>query len=552
MIQRHCLLVHGRTTTMTNTLNFRQVLSVLSKSSPYSVSTERPESISKSLDDIKDYLYIKTPIEADFYTELTSLSPNSGTIIFLCGSSGDGKSEILTKYRAKFSQRANFHLDATHSFNPHETAIQTLNKLFDEHHNIKKPLVIGINVGMLGNYAEEGENEIIKSSIKAFLNKQSRPANHVFLNFEDYPKFKLEPHGHTADFAKTLLQQITAKENNIIRQYYDKEKASQSRDKRLCVNYKLLSISSVQDVIIDVLFKARLMKDQFLTARALLDFVYHLLAGPKYLFDNLFTAGENELTTKIAEFDPANVRTQFTDRFVLSHSLNLPDDEFAEYRHSLKVFGLDMRTTTAPSSFLRLFYLLRNEDNVQFGNNYHKAYITEFAEQLIAQYSTIWHLHKGYDASPEQKKALKKFYNEVVIAAIHKYNNRNAVLLDKDHFFISKHNDFQLAAEIKLKVDFDRIKDDSAVDVSHFNAHLKVAESSAYLPININLLSLMLRIVTGYRPNKHDKNTVVLLDEVVEKIAGIANSASTLYILKDNKRYKINNVDDEDFEVSGL
>ena len=63
----------------------------------------------------------------------------------------------------------------------------------------------------------------------------------------------------------------------------------------------------------------------------------------------------------------------------------------------------------------------------------------------------------------------------------------------------------------------------------------------------------MQRIVAGYRPNKHDKNTVVLLDELVDEIADIANSENTLYIVgKGQQQYKVTNVDDEDFEVSGL
>ena len=86
----------------------REVLSVLSKSSPYAVTTERDESISVHLDEVKDYLYIKTDIESDFKKALTSLSSSDKRIIFLCGSSGDGKSEVLTKYCHKFRNRANF------------------------------------------------------------------------------------------------------------------------------------------------------------------------------------------------------------------------------------------------------------------------------------------------------------------------------------------------------------------------------------------------------------------------------------------------------------
>jgi DNA phosphorothioation-dependent restriction protein DptF len=58
-------------------------------------------------------------------------------------------------------------------------------------------------------------------------------------------------------------------------------------------------------------------------------------------------------------------------------------------------------------------------------------------------------------------------------------------------------------------------------------------------------------IVNGYRPNKHDKNTVVLLDELVDQISDIATSSNTLVIVKNDKRYTVKNIDDEDIEVSG-
>ncbi|NQZ06745.1 MAG: DNA phosphorothioation-dependent restriction protein DptF, partial [Algicola sp.] len=410
-------------------------------------------------------------------------------------------------------------------------------------------LVIGINVGMLGNYAEEGSNAVIKASIKAFLNKQPLPGNHKYLDFENYPKFRLETHGHTAEFAKQLLQRITAKENNIIRQYFDKEQQADTLEKRVCSNYELLSVESVQDVIIDVLFKARLMKDQFLTARALLDFVYHLLTGPDDLFDNLFTAGENELAARIAEFDPANIRSKLTDDFILSHSLHLADDAFDEYKMGLKQWGLDVSANTTATSYLRLFYIMRNEP---IANNYHAKFSNEFDEKLIEHYSTIWHLHKGFDGASEQRSALRKFYRDTAIAAIHKYNNRNATCLEKDEFYISEHNGLLLATTLDLKVDFAGIQKHKEVVVSHFKACFKIGEEKISLSVNINLLNLMLRIVAGYRPNKHDKNTVMLLDEVVDKIAEVANRANVLHIFNNKKRIKVTNVDDEDFEVSGI
>jgi DNA phosphorothioation-dependent restriction protein DptF len=87
--------------------------------------------------------------------------------------------------------------------------------------------------------------------------------------------------------------------------------------------------------------------------------------------------------------------------------------------------------------------------------------------------------------------------------------------------------------------------------VSQFRMYFKIADETIFIDANINLLHLMQRIVDGYRPNKHDKNTVVILDEIVDSIAEVANSANTLYILRNDQRIKISS-DGEDFEVSGL
>ena len=524
----------------------REVLSVLSKSSPYAVSTERDESISVHLDEVKNYLYIKTDIESDFKKALTSLSPTDKKIIFLCGSSGDGKSEILTKYCNEFSNRANFHLDATHSFKPNDSAIETLDKVFQDFTEGTKPLIVGINIGMLGNYAEEGKHDQVKQSIKSFLDEEIMKDENVYINFEKYPKFELQQSGHSSKFAKQLLQRICAADDNIIRQYYHKELVSPNKDKRLCANYELLSINEVQDVIVDLLFKARLIKDQFLTARALLDFIFHLLAGPGYLQDNLFIDCDNELISKIAEFDPANTRSKAIDKFILSHSLKLADDNFEQYLTDLTAKGI--RKGQKSETYLRLFYILRNAD---FSNNYHIDFKADFHEQLIDKYSTIWHLHTAYEGLPEQRTAIKAFYKETVIAAIHKYNNRNAPNLNKGEFFICERNDYQLAAHIELKADIKSIASFMEDHVSQFHMFFKIGEETIGMPANINLLHLMQRIVDGYRPNKHDKNAVVILDEIVDKIAEVANSSNTLYILKKNQRIKITS-DGEDLEVSGL
>ena len=117
--------------------------------------------MSSELDEVKDYLYLETDIELDFQACLRSLSASKKKVVFLCGSSGDGKSEILTRYSKEFDDVAHFHLDATHSFSPKETAIEWLNKVFTNYDSGSKALVIGINIGMLGKYPFDLDNSRI-------------------------------------------------------------------------------------------------------------------------------------------------------------------------------------------------------------------------------------------------------------------------------------------------------------------------------------------------------------------------------------------------------
>ena len=153
------------------TLTLTKALGVLAKSSPFSVSTVTSRK-KDELDELKAWLFVQQDIETDLRKLLASLQGQK--IIFLCGSSGDGKSEILTRCISEYQDKFDFHLDATHSFAPHQSAIQALDEKFDEHKRGLKPLVLGINIGMLANYSNEGNtrHQEIKESIDRFLSGQ--------------------------------------------------------------------------------------------------------------------------------------------------------------------------------------------------------------------------------------------------------------------------------------------------------------------------------------------------------------------------------------------
>lgn len=532
-------------------LTLRDALSVLSKASPFSVKTLSGKA-RDPLDDAKEWLYIVQDIEYDFRRILSSLARN--TVVFLCGSSGDGKSEILARCQEQYRDNIRFHLDGTHSFSPHQSAIDALDQLFDASQTDDRPLIVGINIGMLANYGKEGaiQHSSIRDAIENFLGGRSVGPGFHFFDFENYPKFQFSadqalPH---SKFAKQILGRLTEQSD---KNPFHVLSLNDESDPALLANYRLLAMGCVQDAIITNLFKVRLIKDQFITARALLDFIYQLLLGNRYLPDNLFGTSDNEIVQRMGDFDPANLHTRALDQFVLRHGLELPNPELSTFLEHLKEKGLIIESAGvadgSATTLIRLFYLLRN---LSIGNDFHHQFRSDFDEALLDEYSKVWLLHNEYDGSGETKLALRPFYSNDLIGAIYRYANRNAPWLQKGEVFMGKSGALQLAAPIEIKADFASIQKMDHPSVSRFCARIKVSDKTLEsIAINLNLFELISKLNRGYRPNKYDKNAVVLLDEIIEQVREVAKQSNVLKFYENNHCYTAQ-MDDDMIEIGGM
>jgi DNA phosphorothioation-dependent restriction protein DptF len=272
-------------------MSLKQMVEMLSKGSAQAVTTLRTANANAAK--LKDYLYVKTPVEKALISILDETVGKR--IVFLCGSSGDGKSEIFRRHHKKYS-KFDFHLDATHSSDPAKDAIQTLNDKFAKYKATERPLVVGVNIGMLGNFAAEGADSHadIKTSIHQFLLKQkSTNQDHIFINFEEHPKFDLCGDKINAPFIAPLLERICAKdEKNPI--YVQSQIGNQETN--LHRNYRLLCFPEVQQRICSLLFYAHLKFDQFLTARTVLDFVYQTIDACDHLAGVTFNRSLEDAT----------------------------------------------------------------------------------------------------------------------------------------------------------------------------------------------------------------------------------------------------------------
>lgn len=520
-------------------ITFREALSVLSKSSPFSVKTMSTRT-PNGFDALKNWLYIQQDIERDLRARLAQAQP--GDMLFLCGSSGDGKSEILTRAQQEYAGKAKFHLDATHSFQPNQSAIEALDQVFRTALMERQILVVGINIGMIGNYVQEGEADLlqVREAMRAFLENAKPGAPYYFFNFEDYPKFRMENGVPVAPFAKDIMRRLTEPSaDNPFYAAFTRENVRQE-EPLLYANFRLLMLDGVQDAIIANIAKARLAKDQFVTARGLLDLLHHVLTGPGYLFDNLFSGGDNELASRIAAFDPALLRTRELDQLVLRYELGLPEPERDAFLGELASWNIRFNAEHPPkaASLVRLLYVLQRES---VGNDYHRGFAKEFIDQVTAEYAEVWKMHAQFDGSTEAKTALQRLYRRALTAGIFRYANRNAPELRTDEILLSEFHGVKIAGLADLRPDYAALQQLAPkTPIAHFNVALRVGDQSLKpMPFNINLFALLLRLNEGYRPNKYDKNTIVLLDELVEQIKALVKRDNRLKLYRQQQHISL-------------
>ena len=518
-------------------MSFLELLSTLSRSSAQAVSTLKtpPEEIEK----LRDYLYVDTDIETQFEKFLeSSLSANS--IVFLCGSSGDGKSEILRRHYKKYSDDYRFHLDATHSFRPDQNAVDALDQLFYEHKASEKPLVVGINIGMMLNFQKTGaERHIdIKDAIGRFVTGERSIEQFRFFNFEDYPKFCLDKGNVGSSFISKLLAKVTAEDDtNPLYVAYKQDSANENRIEYH--NYRLLQEESIQAHIVKILLHVRLKYDLFFSTRAILDFIYNLICGGSTLFENLFSTASGGISASVSNLDPCLRRSQRIDEFIVLQSLSVDDADFEEFKSEYWSRYGECEHNVSASGWVRAFYLLQG---IEFQNNYPQQFATDFRDPLFEHYINIWQLHQSLD----DKKSLRDFYDKTLISSLRKFANRLASKRLNDTFFIAERNGVTISANVRISLDTKRLPQFDSARVHCFYAAIKVDNHPLKpFPITVAFLELAERIMAGYRPNRHDKNAVVILEEVIEEVTRVASKSNRLCFNSHDERWELLLEDDE-------
>lgn len=255
--------------------------------------------------EFKQYMHVQREIEKDLKGILDdAIHASMGRLILVCGSAGDGKSHLLSYLLNKYSElndAIEVHNDATESFDPKKTSLETLNEELEEYNDdnidsCKTIKVLLINLGTLTNFidSEYGDsfsrlkayienNEILMADV---VNKtEIKDDKFSYVNFADYHMFSLSDEGVGYEYIYELMDKVFAKdENNRFYTEY-REKCSVCHVRKRCPikeNFELLSTDNVKVGVSSKLIEIMIKEKVSITTRAIMNFIYDIIVHPDF------------------------------------------------------------------------------------------------------------------------------------------------------------------------------------------------------------------------------------------------------------------------------
>ncbi|GAB6100176.1 hypothetical protein JCM16358_20550 [Halanaerocella petrolearia] len=563
----------------------------------------------KSFSKFKEYMHVKRGLQ----DELLSLIRNSqkvdkSQLIMVCGSVGDGKSHIISYLKEHYPNIIddfNIHNDATESFSPKKTSIDTLREVLqsfsDENlkNNSNQKWILAINLGTLNNFIEskyKSEFSILREYVlnnqiletKVIKNSFVEDSHFQFINFSDYHMFTLTEEKPKSKYILNLINKVVESDSNnpFYRSY--KSNCTNCNYKETCAvrfNYELLQKDSVQNTIINFLIEIIVKFKLIISTRDLLNFIYDIIVCDydvtnlkqeldkkmsfermkKYICSlipmSLFEHHDlSDIFEHISRLDPTALRTEQLDQEIIrfNNTSNIKK-VFKEY------INLDNKTLEENlfiNEQLLEKYCKTNEKLKSFKQILLKVLIRFYKfiplnDSLKLEDNTYVKFMKDlYYWNKGDKKKLKLLYEDVEYA-IYNWNGRN-----KDGYIninLGKNQtDYKVSQEFNIKADTSNLKKKVEDNLDRFiptiNLQYKIErknqENNSLISIDFSLYELLMKIKEGYRPNKRDKNNFISFTQFINKLIEVNGLSEEMYFeelqSEAKTRYKL--VFDDEFE----
>lgn len=571
-------------------------------------SKEAVENIT-SFSEFKNYMHVKRNVQDELFNIIDKSSKsNSSKLILVCGGVGDGKSHIISYFKNNYPDimlEFEIHNDATESFEPGKTSIDTLNDVLkdfnDENilHSNKK-LILAINLGALSNFIDSKYQDKFKK-LKKYVedkkildvdisdNSYKEESNFQFINFSDYHIYSLTEEKAKSQYVEDIINKIVQDdERNIFKNSY-KSNCKNCDINYKCpikINYEMLMKEPVKEKLIDVLIECVVKDKLIVSTRSLLNFIYDFIVNTeldnknneelkqyidkincddfiKCIFvSNLFEHKElSQILYSLSKIDPINSISEDLDNIIIK--LNITEDIAGVFNSYLNIDGnnyleslmskndviedekMKLKTKTEQNylidSLINMFIRLNIFIPRENINLDDKIYV-EYMKNLY-----YWNIG--------ERKKLANLYNNVKVAI---YNWNGETSDGRINISVGKNQmRYKISQKLNLLADLSNIKANSSEELLKFNPSLIIGYKSEdkgtnyKIDIDFNLYELLMRIKDGYRPNKNDKYNYINFVEFINKIQKLGSQNKEIYI-EDKQGLGISNyklVYNQEFEV---
>lgn len=314
-------------------------------------------------DDLNKYMHVKRPVEDELLDLIKKAQQSEKPqLILVCGGVGDGKSHLLAYLNDTHPDLLNqfdIHNDATESFEPNKTSLDTLNDFLDGFSDQKltvegncSKLIVAINLGALNNFIDSGYQEhftklkdyvLQKNILEAKVSEAALDESGYFhyINFSDYNIFSLTDAGISSDYLEGLFENITRKvEQNHFYTIYQQICTSCSCGSRCPVkaNYELLAQDSIQIHLIEVIVEAILKHKLIVSTRSILNFIYEILVA-----NDLDTVAVSEIESRLGQIKLIEYISSLMPNLIYDHK---DRSSFSRVLATLDPLGVGLRIWT--------------------------------------------------------------------------------------------------------------------------------------------------------------------------------------------------------------
>jgi DNA phosphorothioation-dependent restriction protein DptF len=532
-----------------------------------------------SKDELKNYLHIERQVERDLREIIKKSSLHDGpSLIMVCGNVGDGKSHLISKLRqdstfANVLSKFNIHNDATESFSPGETCIDTLDRILEPFNDsqlgkIDEKWILAINLGTLSNFLEEKKSTF--TSLYAFvkteeiINPEKFSPNEGFIelspfqyvNFTNHHFYSLNKNGVNATLLENLFAKVVSPttENPLYTAYNELLKEEWSASCPVIANFEALSVEQNRKVLARLMVECILKEKRIISFRQILNFIYDILVPFELSAIGLDTykklisglSEEQQLSFHLTNY--IFERPHISKIFQSFHKLDPAVRRFEELDgRAIRIFSSvdkmnailsdfpllspffrknltcqNSGSTILHKTYLRLYYFQHFRDRL-----YHDDYFDEFARSL-------------YYGNINDALGLRDI-NELVKTAVLLWNGSIKKQDKMMYNSISKNANYRLFRTIQLKAilpSADKLL--NKTELHQFLTEVKVQlqplpETSTdkkpfAIEVDYSLFVLFQMVKKGYRPNRLDRNSFVNFVTIVDSLTYEQSVGGTVFI----------------------